>query len=60
MKQVSCGQLGLSCDYVIQAETEEEIMKNAEGHAMKDHGYMPEDLMTPELREKIRSHINRS
>jgi hypothetical protein len=27
---------------------------------MKDHGYKPKDLMTPELREKIRSHIKRS
>jgi hypothetical protein len=26
---------------------------------MRDHGYKPEDLMTPELREKIRSHIKR-
>ena len=32
----------------------------SEEHAMKDHGYKPEDLMTPELREKIRSHIKRS
>jgi hypothetical protein len=27
---------------------------------MRDHGYKPEDLMTPELREKIRSHIKRT
>jgi hypothetical protein len=27
---------------------------------MRDHGYKPEDLMTPELREKIRSHIKSS
>jgi hypothetical protein len=27
---------------------------------MRDHGYKPEDLMTPELRENIRSHIKRS
>ena len=34
-------------------------MKSAEQHAMKDHGYKPEDLMTPELRDNI-SHIKRS
>jgi predicted small metal-binding protein len=44
----------MDCDYVCKGETEEEIMKNAEEHAMKDHGYKPEDFMTPELREKIR------
>ena len=44
----------MDCDYVCKGETEEEIMKNAEKHAMKDHGYKTEDLMTPELRENIR------
>ena len=37
MKQVSCGQLGLSCDYVIQAETEEEIMNQAVEHIWEHH-----------------------
>jgi predicted small metal-binding protein len=47
---------GENCDYVCKGETEE-VMKNAEEHAMKDHGYKPEDVMTPELRDRIRSHI---
>ncbi len=47
------------CDYVCKSETEEEIMKNAEEHAMRDHGFKPEDLMTPELRNNIRLHIKR-
>jgi predicted small metal-binding protein len=60
MLTVSCREVGMDCDYVCKGETEEEIMKNAEEHAMKDHGYKPEDIMTPELRDKIRSHIKRS
>jgi hypothetical protein len=44
----------------IQRESISTRYKTAEEHAMKDHGYKPEDLMTPELREKIRSHIKRS
>jgi predicted small metal-binding protein len=48
------------CDYVCKGETEEEIMKNAEEHSIRDHGYKPEDLMTPELRDTIRSHIKRA
>ena len=60
MLTVSCREVGMDCDYVCKGETEEEIMKNAEEHAMKDHGYKVEDLMTPELRDKIRSHIKRS
>ena len=60
MLTVSCREVGMDCDYVCKGETEEEIMKNAEQHAMKDHGYKTEDLMTPDFIEKIRSHIKKS
>jgi predicted small metal-binding protein len=29
-------------------------------HAVKDHGYTEEDIMTPEMKEKIKSHIRKS
>ena len=51
---VPCREVGMDCDYICKGETEEEIMKNAEEHGIKDHGYKTEDLMTPELRENIR------
>ena len=60
MLTVSCREVGVDCDYVAKGETEEEIMKNAEEHAVKDHGYKQEDIMTPEMKEKIRQHIRRS
>ncbi len=41
----------MDCDYVCKGETEEEIMKTAEQHAMRDHGYKTEDLMTRVKRE---------
>ncbi len=47
------------CDYVCKGETEQIIMKNEE-HAIRDHGYKLEDLVTPELRDNIRSHIKRA
>ncbi len=50
----------MDCDYVCKGETEEEIMKNAEQHAVQDHHYKAEDIMTPELQQKIKSHIKRS
>jgi predicted small metal-binding protein len=50
----------MDCDYVCKVEREEEIMKTVEEHAMRDYGYKTEDLMTPELRNNIRSHIKRS
>jgi predicted small metal-binding protein len=51
---VPCREVGMDCDYICKGETEEEIMKDAEEHAIKDHGYKTEDLMTLELRENIR------
>jgi predicted small metal-binding protein len=35
-------------------------MNNAGEHAVKDHGYKQEDIMTLEMKEKIRQHIRRS
>ena len=35
-------------------------MNNAGEHAVKDQGYKQEDIMTPEIKEKIRQHIRRS
>jgi predicted small metal-binding protein len=60
MLTVSCREVGVDCDYVAKGETEEEIMKNAGEHAVKDHGYKEEEIMTPEMKEKIRQHIRRS
>jgi predicted small metal-binding protein len=35
MLTVSCREVGMDCDYVCKGETEEEIMKNAEEHAIE-------------------------
>jgi len=53
---IACRDLGQNCDCVIQGETEEKLMKNAAEHAVKDQGYK-EDIMTPQMKEKIKSHI---
>jgi len=55
MKQVTCGQLGLSCDYVIQAETEE-IMKQVAEHVWEHHAITPEEI-TSEMKVKIKENI---
>ena len=59
MKTITCREAGFDCDAVLKGETEEDIMKRATEHAMKDHG-MTEADMTPELRQKIRSYIKES
>ena len=60
MYTISCRDVGRDCDCVVQGETEEEIMKNAAEHAVKDHGYKEEDIMTYEMKEKIKSCIRKS
>ena len=57
MLSITCRDVGQNCDCVVQGETEEEHMKNAAEHAVKDHGYTG---MTPEMKERIKSHIHKS
>jgi predicted small metal-binding protein len=60
MLTIACRDAGVpNCDYVAKGETEEELMKDAGQHAVRDHGYKEEEIMTPEMKEKIRSHIRR-
>ncbi len=59
MLSITCRDVGQDCDCLVQRETEEELMKNAAEHAIKDHGYKEEDIMMPEMREKIKSHIRK-
>ena len=56
MKQVICEQVGFSCDYVIQAETEEEIMKQAVEHIWEHHAIKPEE-MTSEMKVKMKENL---
>jgi predicted small metal-binding protein len=56
MKTITCREAGFDCDYVVKGETDEEVMKSGAEHAMKDHGYKPEDI-TPEFKEKVRGLI---
>jgi predicted small metal-binding protein len=42
-----------------EEESEEELLKKAAEHAVNDHGYKEEEIMTPEMQQDIRSHIMR-
>jgi predicted small metal-binding protein len=60
MLTVSYREVGMDCDYVCKGETQEEIMKNAEQHAVQDHHFKVEEILTPEMQQKIKSHIKRT
>lgn len=60
MYSISCRDAGRDCDCIIEGETKEEILKNAAEHAVKEHGYKEQDIMTPEMKNKIISLIRKS
>ena len=53
-KQLSCRDAGADCDFLVRAETEEEVMAVAASHGSRVHG-MKE--VTPELKKKMKSLI---
>ena len=53
MKTLYCRDAGFDCPGVIQANTEEEVLKLATQHAQEVHGVS----VTPELAEQLRTLI---
>jgi predicted small metal-binding protein len=57
-KLLSCRELGCyeDCDYIVTGETEEDIMKSAAEHSIKEHGKTQIDMV--QLREKFKEFIH--
>jgi predicted small metal-binding protein len=53
-KQISCRDAGADCDFMVRAETEEELLKIVADHACRGHNMCE---FSTELREKVLSHI---
>jgi len=53
-KLLRCRDVGVDCDHVIRAETEEELMKKVAEHAKTVHG-MTE--ISPDLAAKVKAAI---
>jgi predicted small metal-binding protein len=51
-KQLRCSDVGIDCDYVICAKTEDELFRKAAEHGKEAHNI---SQITPELRERARS-----
>jgi predicted small metal-binding protein len=58
MKTLSCREAGCECDYIAKGETEEEVMKDAARHNMKEHGKKEEDMT--QMKEMLRALIHDS
>jgi predicted small metal-binding protein len=53
-KVFKCSDLGMKCDFVARAETEEELMKLVRKHGMEAHGMAD---VKPELLAKVKAAI---
>ena len=53
METLHCRDAGFDCEGVIQASTEEEVLKQATQHAQQVHGV----TVTPQLAEQLKSLI---
>ncbi len=54
MKRLTCREVGVECDVVFEAETEDEVMQKAAEHAAAEHN-LPE--IPPTLDKKCRDSI---
>jgi predicted small metal-binding protein len=53
-KQLNCRDAGADCDFLVRAETEDEVFAVAAAHGARVHG-MKE--VTPDLKSKMKSMI---
>jgi predicted small metal-binding protein len=53
MKTLHCSDIGFDCKAVVNAKTEEEVLKIAAEHAQAVHGV----TVTPEMAEQIKTLI---
>lgn len=49
-KEIRCADIGMDCEFVTKAESQEELMREVVRHARDVHGVTE---ITPELREKV-------
>lgn len=53
-KELKCGDVGLDCDFVARADTQEQLLKKVVVHAAEAHGITE---ITPDLHAKVTSVI---
>jgi predicted small metal-binding protein len=58
MKILFCREAGYECDYVAKGETEEDAMRDAAYHSIKEHGKKEEDMT--QMKEMLRALIHDS
>ena len=57
---IACQDAGISCPFVAQGETEEEVIKESFKHVKEAHGYTEEQLTDPKFLEEAKRLIKQS
>jgi predicted small metal-binding protein len=58
MKTLSCRDAGCDCDYVAKRETEEDVLRDAAQHGIKEHGKTDRDMI--QMHDNLRASIRTS
>jgi len=53
-KQLSCRDVGADCDFMVRAETVEEVLKHCYDHECQIHGQC---TVSPEIEKKAKSSV---
>ncbi len=53
-KQLACRDAGMDCEFLVRAETDEEVLEVAGGHAVRVHAYKD---ISPEMAAQVKSLI---
>ncbi len=53
MKRLECRDVGFDCDKVIEAESDDEVLRQAGAHVVEQHKM----AVTPEMVEQVRGQI---
>ncbi len=53
-REVSCRDAGADCDFMVRAETEEEVLRVVADHACRSHHICE---FSPEMKSKVTSQI---
>ena len=59
MKSLSCRDAGFDCDYILEAENDDELFRKGERHVFNVHGMNKQDFI-PTFNEKMRSFIKQT
>ena len=59
MLSFKCGDVGFDCDYIVQEESEEELIEKVKIHGKNDHRLHESDF-TPTLIKDIKKNILQS